>query len=85
MLPAGSSFQLHFHEDMQEVFVLIKGSVEMRCGDAISQMNAGDTIIVQPREQHQMFNIGAHAAEYLVFGISSGQNGRTVVVHSASK
>lgn len=79
-LPKSSSFQLHYHEDMQEVFVLLSGHVEMRCGKQTVEMKSGDTVIVDVREPHQMTNIGDCDAEYLVFGISSGQGGRTVVL-----
>jgi mannose-6-phosphate isomerase-like protein (cupin superfamily) len=79
-LPAGSSFQLHYHEDMQEIFVLLKGHVEMQCGVQHTIMNPGDTVIVSAREPHQMRNTGGDVAEYLVFGISSGQGGKTVVI-----
>ncbi len=79
-LPKSSSFQLHYHEDMQEVFVLLSGHVEMRCGNQTVEMKAGDTVIVDVREPHQMINIGDCDAEYLVFGIASGQGGRTVVL-----
>jgi mannose-6-phosphate isomerase-like protein (cupin superfamily) len=81
-LPAESSFQLHYHEDMQEVFVLLTGTVEMRCGVDRTVMRPGDTVIVAAREPHQMRNIGPEAAEYLVFGISSGQGGKTVVIEN---
>ena len=79
-LPGRSSFQLHYHEDMQEIFVLVRGRVEMKCGGARTIMQAGDTVIVAPRESHQMVNLTDEDAEYIVFGISSGQGGRTVVV-----
>ena len=79
-LPVGSSFQPHYHEDMQEVFVLITGEVTMKCGASAVRMEAGDTVIVPPKVVHQMHNIGTVMAEYLVFGISSQEGGRTVVV-----
>lgn len=79
-LPAGSSFRSHYHEDMQEVFVLISGNVAIRCGSQEVLMRPGDTVIVAPREIHRMTNMAAEDAEYLVFGISSQQNGRTIVV-----
>jgi mannose-6-phosphate isomerase-like protein (cupin superfamily) len=83
-LPKGSSFQLHFHEDMQEVFILLSGQVDMRCGSQTVAMHAGDTVIVDVREVHKMTNTGDVDAEYLVFGISSGQSGRTIVVEPGS-
>jgi mannose-6-phosphate isomerase-like protein (cupin superfamily) len=79
-LPKGSSFQLHYHEDMQEVFVLLNGHVQMQIHTDTLSMQAGDTVIVDVREVHKMTNVGDCDAEYLVFGISSGQGGKTVVV-----
>lgn len=82
-LPARSSFQAHYHEDMQEVFVLLTGDVRMTCGRQSVRLAPGDTVIVDPGETHRMENTGDLDAEYLVFGISSGRNGRTVVVEAA--
>ena len=79
-LAAGNSFQLHYHEDMQEIFVLLRGHVTMQVGDETVVMNAGDTVIVEPTEIHQMTNDSDELAEYLVFGIASGKGGKTVVV-----
>ncbi len=79
-LPVGSSFQPHFHEDMQEVFVLLSGIVTMKCGEQTVTMQVGDAVIVDPEEIHQMQNVGDVVAEYIVFGISAQQGGRTVVV-----
>ena len=79
-LPVGSSFQPHYHEDMQEVFVLLSGVVTMKCGEQTVTMRSGDTVIVNPPEIHQMQNVGDVVAEYIVFGISAQKGGRTVVV-----
>ncbi|MFO0428588.1 MAG: cupin domain-containing protein [Planctomyces sp.] len=79
-LPAGSSFRRHYHEDMQEIFILLSGCVVMNVEDESVTMNAGDTVIVEPREVHEMQNIGSTDADYLVFGIAGTNNGRTVVV-----
>ena len=79
-LPAGLSFQPHYHEDMQEVFVMLSGHVRMTVDGAEALLEPGDTIIVEPREIHIMTNLGSTTAEYVVFGISSESGGRTVVV-----
>ncbi len=84
-LPVGASFRPHYHEDMQEAFVLVKGHVRMRGGDQFVMMQPGDTVLVPPGEIHQMRNEGSEVAEYLVFGISSGENGRTIVVDEFSE
>lgn len=78
-LPVGSSFRPHYHEDMQEIFVLISGTVRMLGPAQSLDMSAGDTVIVDPQEIHQMTNIGDQPADYIVFGISSQQGGRTIL------
>ncbi|MCH2211432.1 MAG: cupin domain-containing protein [Fuerstiella sp.] len=80
-LPGGSAFQSHYHEDMHEVFVLISGRVRMTVSDAVVEMAAGDTVIVEPLEIHSMQNLMDSIAEYVVFGLSVGHGGRTVVVN----
>lgn len=79
-LPARSSFRPHYHEDMQEVFVLVRGTVRMAGGESTVEMTPGDTVLVSPGEIHQMHNDGTEDAEYIVFGISAEKGGRTVVV-----
>jgi uncharacterized cupin superfamily protein len=79
-LPAGKSFQSHYHEDMEEIFVLISGTVDVRVDDDYDVLSAGDTLIVSPRSVHTMQNTSDEVVEYLVVGISSGFSGKTVIV-----
>ena len=79
-LPVGSSFRSHYHEDMEETFIIATGAVEMRVDDETCRLEAGDTIVISPREVHQMTNACQHEVEYIVVGISLGQGGKTVVV-----
>jgi mannose-6-phosphate isomerase-like protein (cupin superfamily) len=79
-LPVGKSFQTHYHEDMQEVFVIVCGQAEMNVEGKNVQLAEGDAILVAPREIHTMRNIGVEDVHYVVFGISTGQGGRTVNV-----
>ncbi len=79
-LPAGSAFARHYHEDMQEVFILISGAAVMTVAGQSLELARGDTVIVAPREVHSMRNIGTADAEYLVFGISTEEGGKTIVV-----
>ena len=48
-LPVGKSFQLHYHEDMQEVFVMIDGEVKMLVDDNEVKLAGGDCILIDPR------------------------------------
>jgi len=79
-LPAGSQFAAHYHEDMQEVFVIVQGVAEMTVSGQTAELRRGDAILVDVREVHQMRALGTDDVEYVVFGVASGQEGRTVVV-----
>lgn len=80
LCPKGSSFRPHYHEDMQEIFVILNGIVEMEVETETVTLSAGDAAFVEPREVHKMTNIGSIDVAYLVFGIATGVNGKTVVV-----
>lgn len=79
-LPAGSSFRPHYHEDMEEIFIILTGGVEMNVNGTVNELAPGDAIVISPREVHTMTNITDADLEYIVMGISTGQNGQTVVV-----
>lgn len=78
-LPEGSSFQNHYHEDMQEVFVMLGGPVVMTVDGDRTELIAGDAIVIDPREAHKMENASSGDVDYIVFGISLMEGGRTVV------
>ena len=79
-LPKGKSFQPHYHEDMQEVFILMGGPVAMFVNGHSVELNQGDAILVDPGEIHRMTNLSKTDVDYIVFGISTGEGGETVVV-----
>ena len=79
-LPIGKSFQAHYHEDMQEVFIVLNGNVLMTVSESEIKLSKGDAILIDPGEIHKMENICDQAVEYVVFGISTEANGKTVVV-----
>lgn len=79
-LPARSAFQSHFHEDMEEIFVMLSGRAEMVVNGQGVELAAGDAIVIAPREVHKMKNLTDQDLEYIVLGISSEEGGQTVVV-----
>ena len=79
-LPKGSSFQSHYHEDMLEVFIMLGGPVDMTVNNQSVELNQGDAILIEPREIHKMKNLSEDAIDYIVFGISAEQGGKTIVV-----
>ena len=78
-LPAGSEFQSHYHEDMQEVFVILNGQVAMTVDGLQINLQGGDAILIDAREVHQMRNCFDQDVDYVVFGISQEQGGQTVL------
>jgi mannose-6-phosphate isomerase-like protein (cupin superfamily) len=79
-LPKGKSFQNHYHEDMEEAFILISGQAEMIVGEEKIEMLKGDALVVPKKTNHLMKNIGKTDLEYIVVGVSLGKNGKTIVV-----
>ncbi len=79
-LPAGSSFAAHYHEDMQEIFIILSGQAQMDVSGETMLLGRGDTIAIDPREIHRMTNRGNEDVEYVVVGITGNRGGKTVVV-----
>jgi quercetin dioxygenase-like cupin family protein len=80
VLPGESAFQPHYHQDMEEIFIIIRGEVEVRIGAQSDRLQRGDAVIVSPTEVHQMKNLSPEDAEYIVVGISGAKNGKTVLI-----
>ena len=79
-LHAGKEFARHYHEDMQEIFILVQGEAESTVGTETATLGRGDAVVIDPREVHQMRNAGTETAEYLAIGITSETGGKTVVL-----
>lgn len=79
-LPAQKSFRCHYHEDMYEIFIIMAGKAEMKVGPSTFNLEAGDALIVPPTAIHSMTALDDKDVDYIVFGVSSGCGGKTVVV-----
>lgn len=79
-LKKGTSFQPHFHEDMQEIFILISGKAKFIHGKNIYLLSKGDAFITDIKTPHEMINISARDLYYIVIGISKGQGGKTILI-----
>jgi len=83
-LPVGQAFRAHYHEDMEETFLIVAGQCEMQVNGQIHALGPGDTMVVAPREIHTMRNTGSATVEYVVVGVSTGENGQTIVTEEDS-
>lgn len=80
LLPEGNVFQPHYHEDMEEIFIVVSGRAEITIDDGHESIEPGDAVLVPIGSVHTMKNVGRDDVEYLVVGITSGEGGKTIVV-----
>jgi mannose-6-phosphate isomerase-like protein (cupin superfamily) len=83
-LPVGRKFAAHYHEDMQEIFIIIRGAVRLSVGRETVILRPGDAVRIDPREVHRMCNDGDEEVEYLAMGIVEKAGGRTVVTDEST-
>jgi mannose-6-phosphate isomerase-like protein (cupin superfamily) len=79
-LPVGKSFRRHYHEDMDEIFIILNGKIKMEVDEEQEELGKGDAILTPMKHSHKMTNISGEDVEYIVLGISLGQNGKTIMV-----
>jgi len=76
----GKAFSPHYHEDMEEIFLILRGKARIRIGEGAAEIKSQEAVVIPPREVHEMKNTGEEDLEYLALGISQGQGGKTVLV-----
>jgi len=80
LLPVGKAFAPHYHEDMEEVFIILSGEVVITLNQETGKLTKGDAIVIPAKTVHQMENTGNGDVEYIALGISLMGQGRTVNV-----
>ena len=79
LLP-GKSFRNHYHEAMDEVFIILNGKVEVSVGQEKEKLGKGDAVVIPEGAVHIMKNLTDQDVCYIAIGISRGEDGKTVVV-----
>lgn len=79
LLP-GKSFKSHYHESMDEVFIIFNGEVEVTVGEEKEKLRKGDAVVIPEGTVHIMKNLTHEEICYIAIGIASGEGGNTVVV-----
>lgn len=80
VLPKGKSFALHYHESLQEIFIIFKGKVKAFVNDQEIILEGGDGLLVDYNEKHSMENISDEDVIFLMFGVSDNPQGKTVIL-----
>lgn len=77
-LPIDKAFQSHYHESMDEVFIIVSGKAKIKIGDDEAELERGDAVIIPEGKTHVMTNTCTEPVEYIALGVSHGNNGKTV-------
>lgn len=80
VIPQDKSFSAHYHEDMEEIFIIVSGKAKIIIEKEEAKLSRGDAVLIPIRHIHRMENVGRDIVEYIAIGISKGQGGKTVVV-----
>lgn len=79
LLP-NKSFRSHYHEAMEEVFIILDGEVEITVEEEKAILKKGDAIVIPETAVHVMKNLTDREINYIAIGISRDIGGKTVVV-----
>lgn len=79
LLP-GKSFRPHYHDAMEEVFIILDGESQITIGDEKERLGRGDAVIVPENAVHVMKNLTDHEVHYIAIGIAHESDGKTVVI-----
>jgi mannose-6-phosphate isomerase-like protein (cupin superfamily) len=80
-LPAGRIFCGHYHEDMQEIFIIVKGRPRITIDHETAELGPGDGVVIPSGAVHVMeAPAGQEDVEYIVMGLSRGAGGKTITV-----
>ena len=64
--PGATNFPFHAHAAQWEFYIIISGSGQVRAGDSVTAVIAGDSFVCPPGEPHQLKNTGAADLLYYV-------------------
>jgi len=79
LLP-GKTFRAHYHEDMNELYIILSGTVLITVGKDTAKLTKGDAVYIPQKHVHTMKNVTKKTVQYIALGIATGNKGRTVVV-----
>lgn len=81
-LQKDKSFALHYHEDMDEIFIILSGKVRYTDLKESVELSKGDAIYTPMKKVHKMTNISPLDVDYIAIGLTRRKGGRTINVQS---
>lgn len=68
LLP-GKSFRVHQHEDMDEIFIILNGKVQITIGNERETLEKGDAVLVPEASVHIMKNLIDKEVSFIAIGV----------------
>jgi|SRR5215207_4707733 len=81
-IPPRSDFEQgtgHFHEGIEEIYLVTRGTLTMRFGEAIEEVAAGSAVRVAPRTPRSHRNLGDEPVELWAISRKSEGDGGTKI------
>ena len=79
-LLAEKTFRKHYHDNMEEVFIIVKGRAKIMVDEEESEISDGDVVVIPAKSVHTMENLGPVNVEFISLGIAPGKRGMTIVL-----
>ncbi|MBW2208136.1 MAG: cupin domain-containing protein [Deltaproteobacteria bacterium] len=74
------TFRKHYHDNMEEVFIIVKGRARIMVDDEEAEISDGDIVVIPAKSVHTMENLGQDNMDFISLGIAPGKRGRTIVL-----
>jgi mannose-6-phosphate isomerase-like protein (cupin superfamily) len=79
MMPPGTSEKLHFHENSQQFFYILKGEAVFFINNEKHIVKTGESITIFAKSKHYISNESTVTLEFLVISNPSTNNDRTEI------
>ena len=76
----GKSFSRHYHECMDEIFIIMSGQAEIEVGEERFLIEEAEAVYLPQGIEHDMRNIGMENLMYIAIGVVTKPGGKTIVV-----
>ena len=78
-MPAGASEQLHFHNQAQQFFFILKGTATFYVEGETATVTAQNGLLILPGQKHIIANEAAGSLDFLVISQPSTNNDRVTM------
>ncbi|GAA4149090.1 cupin domain-containing protein [Chryseobacterium ginsenosidimutans] len=76
IMPSGTSEKLHFHENAEQFFYILKGEAVFYSNEEKFSVKTGESISILPKLKHYISNESEKDLEFLVISSPSADNDR---------